>query len=77
MSMVSYACWSTLLSDRTTNTYFARTTFTYQEMGHFLGAVLRHFDWNEVSIVSSSLNAFVWRELVDEIKVSVFLFGLG
>lgn len=71
--MVSYACGTSLLSGSKTNTYFAKTTGTYLEMGRFIGAIIHYFDWDNVTLVSSIVKAASYLELLDEIKVSVFV----
>ena len=73
MNMVSYACVTSLLSGPKTNTYFAKTTGTYLEMGRFIGAIIRHFKWENVTLVSSTVKAASYLELLDEINVSVFV----
>ena len=71
---VSYGCHNTALLPQELTPTMLRTSSTFLEIARFIGHLLRFFHWqNHVVFITMDPSFNVWRELIDELRVSLLL----
>ena len=67
--MISFGCTASVLSDKTLYPYFVRTVGTYTGLGDLMRAILTHFNWDRIGIMSSTETVF--SEIANTAKVTL------